>query len=125
MRDFRKYDVYHDAIEFAISIYKTTGSFPDAEKFNLVSQLQRAAVSISANVAEGAGRSTSKDLARFISQSLGSANECETLLVIASRLNLVADLELNHLIEDLQSIQKRLAGLRKTLLSSNTSNKYH
>ena len=115
MRDFRKYDVYQDAIEFAVKMYKLTADFPVEEKYNLVSQLNRAAVSIASNIAEGAGRSTAKDFNRFLSMALGSANECETLLVIAERLHLISEHTLNRQMEDLKSIQKRLAGLRKKL----------
>ena len=115
MRNFRKYDVYQDAIEFAVKMYKLTADFPFEEKYNLVNQLNRAAVSISLNISEGAGRNTPKDFARFISNSLGSANECETLLVIAERLHLISEHTLNRQLEDLKSIQKRLAGLRKKL----------
>lgn len=120
MRDFRQYDIYRDSIELAVRIYQLTSRFPSAEKYGIVGQLNRAVLSISLNIAEGAGRSTPKDFARFISQSLGSANECETLLVNANKLKHISTTELNTYIEDLQSIQKRLAGLRKSLLSLNT-----
>lgn len=115
MRDFRKYEVYTNAIEFAIQIYQQTMTFPDSEKFGLTNQLRRAAVSISANISEGSGRNTTKEFAHFVSISKGSSNECETLLSIAYRLGFIEHDAHQKLVGKIISIQKQLGGLHKHL----------
>ena len=62
MRDFRKFNVWNNAIDFTTEIYKITANFPSSEKYGLTNQLQRAAVSIPSNIAEGASRSSEKIL---------------------------------------------------------------
>ncbi len=86
MRPHQKLDLWKKAIDFVVSIYKVTEHFPQEEKFGLTSQLRRAAISIVANIAEGAGRRSSKEFRQFLSHSQGSASEVDTKLVIAHRL---------------------------------------
>ena len=73
-RNFRKYKVWQDAVDFATLVYEVTSKLPWFEKKGLCDQLQRAVVSISSNIAEGAGRSTDADFAHILDQALGSAN---------------------------------------------------
>src|SRR4030095_11642964 len=90
MRPHEKRDLWKKAIDFVVSIYRVTESFPQEEKYGLTSQLRRAAVSIVANIAEGAGRRSSKEFRQFLSHSQGSASEVDTELVIAHRLGYLA-----------------------------------
>lgn len=116
MRNFRTLNVYHQSIGFATSIYQTTESFPTKEKYGLSSQLQRAAVSIPSNIAEGSSRRTSADFARFLDIAIGSAFELETQLTIAHNIGYLNTETLQKLIEELNSIQKQTNQLRKKIL---------
>ena len=78
--------VWQKSIQLTLCVYKLSASFPRNEEFGLTSQLRRASVSIAANIAEGNGRFTDKDYARFLSIAIGSAREVDTLLFIASEL---------------------------------------
>ncbi|MBP1539174.1 MAG: four helix bundle protein [Prevotella sp.] len=110
-RNFREYKVWQDAVSFATAVYEITSQMPWFEKKGLCDQLQRAVVSISSNIAEGAGRSSDIDFARFLDQSLGSANEVETQLLISKNLNYMTIDRYEMLISSLAEIQKQLMGL--------------
>ena len=110
-RNFHNYKVWQDAVDFATLIYNTTAQLPWFEKKGLCDQLQRAVVSISSNIAEGAGRPTDSDFAHFLDQSLGSANEVETQLLISRNLKYITEEQYNLLMLNLTGIQKQLTGL--------------
>jgi len=110
-RNFHNYKVWQDAVDLATQVYEVTTQLPWFEKKGLCDQLQRAVVSISSNIAEGAGRPTDADFAHFLDQSLGSANEVETQLIISRNLKYISDEQYNHLISSLTLIQKQLTGL--------------
>ena len=100
-KNFENLEIWKESIRIAILIYKTTQNFPREEIYGLTSQLRRAAVSISCNIAEGAGRSSKKEFIRFINIALGSLNETENLSKIA--------LELSYLsLSNYQTIKQRL-----------------
>jgi len=102
-------DVWKKAIDFSVALYNLTSSFPDEERYGLVSQMRRAAVSISSNIAEGAARQSEKEFVQFLYVSMGSAAEIETQLIIAERLGFVK--KDNQLFTDIDSLQKMLSGL--------------
>ena len=110
-RNFHNYKVWQDAVDFATLVYEVTAKLPWFEKKGLCDQLQRAVVSISCNIAEGAGRPTDADFAHFLDQSLGSANEVETQLLISRNLKYIAENQYDELMSSLTSIQKQLTGL--------------
>ena len=110
-RNFHNYKVWQDAVEFATLVYEVTAKLPWFEKKGLCDQLQRAVVSISSNIAEGAGRPTDSDFAHFLDMSLGSANEVETQLLISRNLNYVPQDQYDSLMKQLISVQKQLTGL--------------
>lgn len=85
-RNFRNYKVWQDAVDYATQVYKITSEMPWFEKKGLCDQLQRAVVSISSNIAEGAARSSDADFAHFLDFALGSAFEVETQLTIAKNI---------------------------------------
>ena len=110
-RNFHNYKVWQDAVDFATLVYEVTAKLPWFEKKGLCDQLQRAVVSISSNIAEGAGRPTDADFAHFLDQSLGSANEVETQLLISRNLKYIEEFQYDELMSSLTSIQKQLTGL--------------
>ena len=123
-RNFRNYKVWQEAVEYATFVYKVTSKMPWFEKKGLCDQLQRAAVSISSNIAEGAARSSDADFAHFLDFALGSAFEVETQLTIAKNVgyfdNLDENLDINfqELMDRVHSIERQLNGLIKTIRNS-------
>ena len=115
MRPHHNLDVWRKAVDFVIDIYRATENFPKEEKFGLTSQLRCAAVSIPANVAEGAGRKSEKEFLQFLSIAQGSAGEVETELVIAFRLEFIDKSKYNRLLESLDDISRMLTGLSNHL----------
>ena len=97
-------------------IYKLTEKFPASEKFGLASQMQRAAVSIPSNIAEGFERETKKDFANFLIIAKSSASEVETQILIALMLNYLSKEKSTQLIEKVVEIKKMLTTLRKKVL---------
>lgn len=118
MRNFREYDVWIDAMEIVNDVYDNCEKFPKSEQFGLTSQITRSAVSIPSNIAEGASRKSEKDFTRFLEYSLGSAFELETQLRIAQRRNYISQSETERILDNLVSLQKRISGLRKSILNS-------
>ena len=118
-RNFHNYKVWQDAVDFATLIYNTTALLPWFEKKGLCDQLQRAVVSISSNIAEGAGRPTDADFAHFLDQSLGSANEVETQLLISRNLKYISEEQFHQLTNSLTNIQKQLTGLIASIRNNN------
>jgi len=117
MRNFRKYDIWKDSIAFVDKVYKLVEHFPAKENYGLTSQLTRSSISLPSNIAEGASRESEKDFARFLEISLGSAFELETQLLIAGNRNYVERKLTEDLINELISMQKRIAALRKKVLN--------
>lgn len=111
MRPHERLDVWVKAIDFVVTIYKTTEVFPKEEKFGLTSQIRRAAVSIPANIAEGAARQSGKEFAHFLSNAQGSASELETELLIARRLSYLDENSYNEIRATLESIGRMIVGL--------------
>jgi four helix bundle protein len=89
MSNYKKLDVWIFSIETVKEIYKLTRFYPEEERYGLISQTNRAAVSIPANIAEGLGRNHKKDSIQFLHISRGSAYEVETLLSVAREINII------------------------------------
>lgn len=90
MQDFRKLKVWEKAHDLTLLIYKISKNFPKEEMFSLTSQIRRASSSIPTNIAEGCGRGTDKDFARFIQISMGSASELEYLIWLSIDLKYIS-----------------------------------
>ena len=112
---YRDLKVWQKALELVIGCYRLTAQFPKSETYGLSSQLQRAAVSIPANIAEGQGRESLKEYLHHLSIANGSLMELETHLLITGRLAYVTESDLAPLLAQTAEVGKMLNGLRKSL----------
>lgn len=96
MKNFKQLIIWQKGIEIVKKVYDLTKHFPTQEKFGIITQMTRAAVSISANIAEGSSRNSDKDYARFLQLALGSAFELQTYLVIVHEMKWVSAAEIQH-----------------------------
>ena len=115
MHNFKDLRVWQTAIELTTEIYALLSTFPPEEKFGLISQMKRAAVSIPSNIAEGAGRNSNKEFKHFLSISLGSLFEIETQLIIANRLDLIDAKSTEEVNTKISSLQRMIFALEKTI----------
>ena len=114
-RNFRNYKVWRDAVSYATMIYKVTAEMPWFEKKGICDQLQRAVVSISSNIAEGAAKPSDIGFAHFLDMSLGSAFEVETQLTISRNIGYISVDLYESLLDDLMEIERQLNGLIHSL----------
>ncbi|MGA1863050.1 four helix bundle protein [Deferribacter thermophilus] len=119
MKTHMDLDVWKLSIELVKDIYEITKLFPKEELFGLTSQIKRASISITSNIAEGASRQTIKEFIQFLYISLGSTSEVETQLIIAKELNFINENELDYLLNKIEKIKKMLNGLIKHLKDRN------
>lgn len=117
MVDYRNYTVWKKAHALVLDIYKTTRSFPSEEKFNLISQINRAALSIPTNIVEGCGRETQKEFLRFLHISSGSAFELEYLILVSTDLNFIDSVDSKKLMTEIMEIKKMLYALIQKIKS--------
>ncbi len=115
MQDFRNLNVWKNSHVLTLGIYKATKAFPKQETFGLTSQIQRAAVSIPANIAEGCGKATDADFARYLQIAMGSSSELEYLLLLAHGLSYLPDDVYTSLNTPLVQVRKMLNSLLQTL----------
>ena len=115
MRNFRNYDVWNAGVDFSAHVYELTEKFPRKELYALCDQLQRASVSIPSNIAEGCSRRSQNEFAHYLEISLGSSYEVETQMEIALKLKYVTEEQYQNIIEEVQSIEKRLTSLINTI----------
>lgn len=116
-RKFQDLVVWQRAMDLVADIYKATSGLPDSEKFGLVSQLQRSAVSIPSNIAEGAGRGTTREFLYFLSVARGSLFELETQLLIGERLGLLT--RTDEIIDNIEAVFAMIAQLTRRLQANN------
>lgn len=107
--------VWQKSVELAIKIYRLTECFASGERFGLVAQMRRAAVSISSNLAEGSKRGTQRDYRHFVLIAFGSGAELETQIEIARRLGLVSLDETKETADLLEEVMKMLNRLQSRL----------
>ena len=111
MRNYRDLLVWEKAHKLTLCIYRQTQSFPKEERFGLTSQIRRAASSIGANLAEGCGRRSDGEMARFVQIAMGSAAELSYHLVLCRDLGLLRVEEFNRLASATEEIMRMLSAL--------------
>lgn len=115
MPDFMNLRVWQAAHALTLDLYRVTSDYPKHELYGLTSQSRRAAASIPANIAEGSGRDSDADYARFVRLATGSANELEYHLLLAKDLGFVDSETWSALTNSLKSVRRRLVRLSQTL----------
>ena len=115
MQDFRKLKVWDKAHELTLKIYELTSHFPREEIYGLTSQIRRACASIPANIAEGCGRESPADFARFLQIAMGSASETEYLILLARDLKYLNADQYVELTDEIVSVKKMLTALLKNI----------
>lgn len=113
MQRFTELKVWQRSHALVLNLYRLTAKFPGDERFGLVSQMRRAAVSLPANIAEGSKRSHSRDYARFLNIAEGSAAELEYLILLSRDLGFVTVEEVAPLLAELDEVGRMLFALRK------------
>ena len=115
MRDFKKYEVWRLSHKLTLEVYDLTKSFPINEKYQIISQMQRAAYSLPSNFSEGCGRKSDKVFSRFIQICLGSAHELEYFFILSKDLNYISEEVSDEMSQKINIIKRKLFTLDKRL----------
>jgi four helix bundle protein len=115
MRDFRELKVWHKAHSLTLDVYRATKSFPREELYSLTNQIRRAAVSIGANIAEGAGKDSRPEFSRFLQIAMGSASELEYQLLLSRDLGYLVPEIYEQLSQRVVETKKMLSGFMQYL----------
>ena len=115
MRNFKQLLIWQKGFQIAIKSYQVVSSFPKEEKYSISSQITRAAVSISSNIAEGSSRTSMKDYNRFLEISLGSSFELKTQLLIAEAVNFGEKERRDDLLKEIDEEQKMIMSFMSKL----------
>ena len=115
VQDFKKLEIWSEASGLALTLYASTKKFPKEELFALTSQIRRAVVSITSNIAEGSGRNSKKDFNNFLGIAHGSSCELETQTIIAERIGFIDREILTSIQKDILEIQKMNWALKRSM----------
>lgn len=118
MRDYRHLKVWERAHSLTLAVYKSTQCFPPAERFGLTRQIRRCCVSIPANLAEGCGRRSEGEMARYIQIAMGSGAELSYHLLLSKDLGFLEAAEYNNLESELSGIMRMLSALSSRIRSA-------
>ena len=117
MKDFKKLKVWQKAHRLTLDVYQASATFPREELYGLTSQIRRSCLSIPSNIAEGCGRGSDTDFARFLQISMGSSSEVEYLLILSRDLQILTSDDYETLSDNVIQIKRMLTSLIKTLRS--------
>ncbi len=115
VRHYSELIAWQKAMDLVVTVYRLTGSFPKSEAYGLTSQMRRAAVSVPSNIAEGQGRSTTKDFVHFLHIARGSLQELETQVILAVRLEFLSETTQPEFLSKTTEISRILNGLIRSL----------
>jgi four helix bundle protein len=113
--NFRELQIWKEAIQLVKEIYALTGTLNSEEKFGLVSQINRSAVSIPSNIAEGSGRSSDKEFSRFLEIAISSSYELETQLILVYEIYSIST---SDLIDKITSLQRKIGAFKRNILTN-------
>jgi four helix bundle protein len=122
MHNLKELKIWKKAIDLAVEVYRVTALFPLEEKYGLISQTRRAAVSISSNIAEGAGRNSEKEFKYFLGIANGSSFELQTQLFISNKLSLLSSEDLEKILQQIEELQKMNYGFQNMLNKKSSTN---
>lgn len=115
MNNYKELNVWKEAIESSVEVYSMTSSFPKTEIYGLVQQLRRASISVSSNIAEGAGRNNKGEFRHFLGIAVASMCEVESQIIVSSRLGFINLDEIKNELDRIDKIQKMIYKLIRTL----------
>jgi len=115
MHNFKELKVWQAGMEVCKTIFELTRQFPGEERFGLISQMTRSAISIPSNIAEGCGRKSNKEFYQFLNIALGSSFELETQVIIARDFRYISAEKADIVCGSIVEIQKMIGGLQKSL----------
>ena len=115
VQSFKDLQVWKIGMMLAEEVYRLTETFPKRETYALISQMQRAAVSVPSNIAEGHARDSTKEFLHYISIAMGSLDELETQLLLAGRLDYIDNTRTRSILSRTSELGRMLRGLQKTL----------
>jgi len=115
MHNYKELKIWQKSRTLVKEVYELTTSLPSSEKYGIVSQIQRAAISIPANIAEGSGRGSNKDFSRFLDIAVASAFELETEIILCFDLNFIEEQSFNTILPRIQEIQKMIFSFKNQL----------
>jgi four helix bundle protein len=115
MHNYKNLKIWQNSRALVKLVYKLSEELPQTERFGLVSQIQRAAISIPANIAEGSGRGSDKDFARFLDMAVASSFELETEILLILDLGYIKDTQIDDVLIQIQEIQKMIFGFKEKL----------
>ena len=115
MHQFEKLKIWQKAMDIAVHVYEISNFLPNDEKFNLIHQIKKCAVSIPSNIAEGSGRNSDKEFVQFLGIANGSTFELITQLILAKRLKLIKEELIQPIINQLIEVSNMNFSFQKTL----------
>ena len=118
MHNYKNLHIWQEGINLARKIYEVTSTFPSNEKYGIVSQMTRAAVSIPSNIAEGAGRNSNKDFANFLSIAIGSIFELHTQITICEQIGYIDQETAKQIDQQIYTLQQQITAYKQRIEGS-------
>ena len=118
MHNYRELKVWNKAIDLVTHIYEISKEFPNEEKYGIISQMRRSAVSIPSNISEGAGRNSDKEFIQFLGIAQGSSFELQTQIIISYKLNYITNKDFEKLNNSIEEVEKMIYGFQSKLKSN-------
>lgn len=115
MHNFEKLKIWQKAMDIAVEVYEVSLLLPTEERFNLIQQIKKCAVSIPSNIAEGSGRNSNKEFTQFLGIANGSTFELITQLLLAKRLNLITEETIQPIVNQLVEVSNMNFSFQKSL----------